>query len=64
MTALDHKNAKAADIRLRAILSFWHQSSRYRSKAVKQHRSHPVSPQARLTSIENLRTHASNGNGS
>jgi hypothetical protein len=32
------------DIRLRAILSSWHQSRRYRSKAVKQHRSHPVRP--------------------
>ena len=42
MTALDHNKAKAADIRLRATLSSWHQSRRYRSKAVKQHRSHPV----------------------
>lgn len=37
MSALDHKKAKT-DIRLRAILS----SCRSRSKAVKQHRSHPV----------------------
>jgi hypothetical protein len=31
-----------ADNRLRAILSSWHRSPRYRSEAVTQHRNHPV----------------------
>jgi hypothetical protein len=37
----DQGSAKA-DIQLRATVSSGHQSRRYRSKALKQHRSHPV----------------------
>jgi hypothetical protein len=32
------------DTRLRAMLSSWHQNSRYRSKAVTQHQNRPVRP--------------------